>query len=297
MEERELSAGNDSSRDDTEKGLLQRLKLYRKRVAALEGHVKKLESKADDEKESATRLIERLLDSNNKQINTKQLESHIGVQLQKEVESNAALQTAFHTLQLSTGDSYWNQDRHVTIVNIIGHSFQCRAAVGRQKEAIVGLQVGDMDLGVLNPFVQKCCKRRNVVALFGGLARYDVLSVERFKMLKELSKLKSAAYDVTYASSTATFISNHVRLTLEWRIVFPMDIGLVHDPEHEQYDGYDEDDEDEPVSKIAMTASVSEEFRKKDTKKVVGRVPVVFEKLVKMKGVKKAVEIMVKSMT
>ncbi|QNQ01307.1 YALIA101S02e17370g1_1 [Yarrowia lipolytica] len=278
----------------TQKGLLQRVQLYRKRVAALEEEIRKLESSQSTEND-AQELVQQLLTSNNDKIDTQQLEGEIGAQLNKEITSNRQLQTAFHTLKLSIGDSYWTgESHHVSIIHVSGHSFQCRVVLTKSMEKVTGLRVEDADIPVLKPFVQRCCNRRNVVALFAGLARYDELSIARYRAFDSLSSLQSASFTPSYSLPTAQFKSPHVTVTLEWRIAFPMDIGIQGN-DNGDYD--DDEDENELISKIIMHAYGSPEYQIQDQKQLLKRVPVVFDKLVRLKGVIKAADILIRSLT
>lgn len=276
----------------TQKGLLQRVQLYRKRVAALEEEVLKLES-SQPAQNDAQELVQQLLQSNNGKIDTQQLEEEIGAQLNKEITSNRQLQTAFHTLKLSIGDSYWTgESHHVSEIHVIGQSFQCRVVLAKSTEKVTGLRVEDMDIPGLKPFVERCSSRKNIVALFGGLARYDELTIARYTAFERLSRLQSASFTPSYSLSTAQFESSHVIVTLEWRIAFPMDIGI----QGKDNDDFD-DDENELISKIIMHAYGSAEYQIHDQKQLLKRVPVVFDKLLKLKGVTKAAEILVRSLT
>lgn len=279
----------------TQKGLLQRVQLYRKRVAALEEEVLKLESSRTAEND-AQELVQQLLQSNNDKIDTRQLEEKIGTRLNKEITSSPQLQTAFHTLKLSIGDSYWTgEGHHVSTIHISGQTFQCRVVLAKSKEKVTGLRVEDMDIPGLTPFVDRCSSRKNIVALFGGLARYDELTIARFTTFKRLSRLQTASFTPSYSLSTAQFESAHVIVTLEWRIAFPMDIGIQGTKD--TGDDQDDDDENELISKIIMNAHGSAEYQIHDQKQLLKRVPVVFDKLLKLKGVTKAAEILVRSLT
>ncbi|KAG5363658.1 hypothetical protein CJU89_2834 [Yarrowia sp. B02] len=276
----------------TSKGLLQRVKLYRKRVAALEEQVRKLES-SQTAQNDAQELVQQLLNSNNEKIDTQQLEGEIGSQLNKEITSNRELKSAFHTLKLSISDSYWTaENHHVSVIQIAGHSFQCRVVLAKSNEKVTGLRLEDLDVHGLKAFAQRCCSRKNIVALFGGLARYDELSIARYRAFERLSKLQSASFTPSYSLPVAKFESPHVVVTLEWRIVFPMDIGI----QSQDDDGCD-DGENELISKITMHAFGSSEYQIHDQKQLLKRVPTVFDKLAKLKGVTRAAEILVRSLT
>lgn len=277
----------------TQKGLLQRVQLYRKRVAALEEEVLKLESSRSAESD-VQELVQQLLQSNNDKIDTQQLEEKIGAQLNKEITSNRQLQTAFHTLKLSIGDSYWTgESHHVSVIHVIGQSFQCRVVLAKSSEKVTGLRVEDMDIPGLKPFVERCSSRKDIVALFAGLARYDELTIARYTAFERLSRLESASFTPSYSLSTAQFEASHVIVTLEWRIAFPMDIGIQGKDNDDDFD----DDENELISKITMHAYGSAEYQIHDQKLLLERVPVVFDKLLKLKGVTKAAEILVRSLT
>ncbi|KAG5362288.1 hypothetical protein CJU90_4990 [Yarrowia sp. C11] len=277
----------------TQKGLLQRVRLYRKRVEALEAEVRKLESSQQAEKD-VQELVQQLLVSNNEKIDTQQLEGEIGAQLNKEITSNRQLQTAFHTLKLSIADSYWTgESHHVSVIQVMGQSFQCRVVLAKSKEKVTGLTVEGMDMPCLKPFVSWSCRRKDIIALFGGLARYDELSISRFRVFERLSRLQSASFTPSYSLTTAAFKSPHVTVVLEWRLIFPMDIGMQGKDE----DGDFDDQEDDLVSKMVMHAYGSAEYQIHDQKQLLKRVPVVFDKLVKLRGVTKAAEILVRSLT
>lgn len=267
----------------TQKGLLQRVKLSRKRVAALEAEVRRLEEKIPPPNDPQL-LIEQLLHSNNENIDTRQLEGEIDAQLTKEITSNPALQTAFHTLELSQSDEYWTSDSHfVSVISVIGHSFQCRVELTKKDETVVKLAIRDLDTPGLKAYVLKCCQTRDIVGLFGGLARYDQLSIARFALFERLQKLESCTSKASYSESRAVFKSRHVTLYLEWRIV-------------ENNDENEQDGED-LISKVTMKAWGSREYVSRDEKNVLTRLPKVFDKLVKLKGLYKASEVLVRSLT